>query len=136
MTATIEGLESHLKKLSEKYTRQKTDFETQMQQNKEEKTDADDLRDNLKHSQTLHTKYEQKLQAKRELLNTYATKLKEVETQHMGCIEKQMNDRKEIDALQRVCTVETQKHLEKDQQARKLEWEKMQLEKKLGDLQF
>ena len=48
------------------------------------------------------------------MLTTYAKKLKEVEEEHMGCIERQMNDRKEIDALSRVCTVETQKHLEKD----------------------
>ena len=75
------------------------------------------------------TIYERKLQDKREQISTYATKLKEVEAQLLGCIERQMKDRNEIDALSRVCAVETQKHLEKDELARKFEWEKMQLDK-------
>ena len=47
------------------------------------------------------------------MLTTYANQLKDLEKEHLGCIERQMKDRKEIDALTRVVTVETQKHWEK-----------------------
>ena len=46
-----------------------------------------------------------------------------------------MASRKEIDALQRVITVEIQKHLEKDTLARNLEWQKVQLEQTISELQ-
>ena len=46
-----------------------------------------------------------------------------------------MASRKEIDALQRVITVEIQKHLEKDTLARNLEWQKVQLQQTISELQ-
>ena len=52
----------------------------------------------------------------------------------MGCIEREMKDRKEIDALSRVVTVETTKHLEKDTLARQLQYEKIDLETTVQEL--
>ena len=93
------------------------------------------MKERLEYVQTQWSNYERKLNDKREMLTTYAKKIKEVEDEHLGCIEKQMKDRKEIDALTRVVTVETQKHMEKDSLARKLEHEKVKLQQNIHDLQ-
>lgn len=65
------------------------------------------MKDQLQHVSTQWTAYERKLKDKRELVITYETKLKEVEKDHLGCIERQMKDRKEIDALSRTVSVTT-----------------------------
>ena len=98
-----------------------------MQKSAEEKEEAIKMKERLEYVQTQWTNYERKLNDKREMITTYAKKIKEVEDEHQGYIEKQMKDRKEIDALTRVVTVETQKHMEKDSLARKLEHEKVKL---------
>ena len=94
------------------------------------------MRDKLEHVQTQWQNYERKLNDKREMLTTYADKLKELEKQHMGCIEKDSKARAEIEALQRVVNVEIQKHLEKDTLARKLEWEKQQMSMIMTELEI
>ena len=133
MSATIHNLERQLNHLTKAFNAQKADCEDQMKKSAKEKDQAIQMRDQLEHVQTQWERYERKLKAKRELLETRDTKLKEVEEEHLGCIERQMKDRKEIEALQRVVTVEIQKHLEKDTLARKLEWEKVRLEQNLAD---
>lgn len=46
------------------------------------------MKDQLEHVKTQWKSYENKLNVKREMLKTYATKLKEVEKEHLGCIER------------------------------------------------
>lgn len=89
----------------------------------------------MEHVQTQWANYERKLTSKREMLTTYANQLKDLEKEHLGCIERQMKDRKEIDALTRVVTVETQKHWEKQELAQQLEYQKNALEKEVTELQ-
>ena len=70
------------------------------------------------------------------MLTTYAEKLSELEKEHMGCIERDSQQKKEIEALQRVVNVEIQKHLEKDTLARKLEWEKNQMSMAMTEIEI
>lgn len=106
-----------------------------MQQYTQDKEEALKTKDALEHVQTQWTNYERKLNDKRQLLQTYESKLKQLEKEHIGCIERQTKDRKEIEALQRVVAVETNKHLESDTMSRRLKYEKINLEGNVRELQ-
>mmetsp|Transcript_17849 Transcript_17849/g.24002 ORF Transcript_17849/g.24002 Transcript_17849/m.24002 type:complete len:128 (-) Transcript_17849:127-510(-) len=121
--------------MAKAFSSQKSEFEAQMKNFRQEKEEAVKTKDMLAHVQTQWTNYERKLNDKRELLITYESKLKQLEEEHMGCIKREMKDRKDIEALQRVVTVETTKHLEKDTLARQLKYEKINLEGNLRQLE-
>ena len=134
MSATIDELQKQLKNMAKAFGARKIEYEQQMKQYTYEKQEAISTKDKLTHVQTQWANYERKLNDKRELLVTYEEKLKQVESEHLGCIEVERKARKEIDALSRVVTVETTKHLEKDTLARKLQYEKISLETTVHDL--
>ena len=50
LSSSINSLESHLKKLNEKYVNQKRELETYIEQHKNGQNDVTDLRNDLKHS--------------------------------------------------------------------------------------
>ena len=135
MKATIQDLEEKVAHMDRALKSQKTKHENTLNDFAKEKKQVETMRSSIEQVELKWQNYERKLNSKREMLTTYSNKLKELEEEHMGCIERQMNDRKEIEALQRVVTVEIQKHLEKDTLARSLEREKLKSIETLKKLQ-
>ena len=88
MKATIQDLEEKSAHLSRALNAQKIKHENTLNEYAKEKKQVDSMRNNLEHTESKWKNYERKLNDKRNLLTTYASKLKELEEEHMGCIER------------------------------------------------